>query len=129
MKTLKNISLLGILLLLANYCFAQNTDKSKVKINNLKLVNSSALEFSPAYYKEDLVFVSNNPIQGKTKVFDKKLKQPSMSLFITKKDRKGYYHKPEPFDSAFFNSVSKRNTSCQSPVFSKTANSSPSVTD
>ena len=105
MKVLKKIYIVSILLLWVNYCFTQNTEKSKVKINNLKLVNSSALEFSPAYYKEDLVFVSNNPINGKTKVFDKKIKQPCMSLFITKKDRKGYYHKPEPFDAAFLSKV------------------------
>ncbi len=105
MKTSKYIILLGILLFGANQSFAQNVEKSKVKINNLKLVNSSALEFSPAYYKDDLIFVSNNPIQGKKKVFDKKLKLPAMSLFITKKDRKGYYHKPEPFDSAFLSKV------------------------
>jgi outer membrane protein OmpA-like peptidoglycan-associated protein len=82
---------------------ASNADK--IKINNMRLVNSAALDFSPAFYKDDLVFVSNNTINGKKKVFDKNIKQASMSLFITKKDRSGYYRKPEAFDSTFISTV------------------------
>ena len=82
---------------------AQNADK--IKINNMRLVNSPALDFSPAFYKDDLVFVSNNTINGKKKIFDKSIKQASMSLFITKKDRSGYYRKPEAFDSTFISKV------------------------
>ena len=85
MKTVKSIFIIGTLLLWGNNSYSQNAEKSKVKINNLRLVNSKALDFSPAYFKEDLVFVSNNTISGKTKIFDKDIKQASMSLFITKK--------------------------------------------
>ena len=103
MNIVKTIFILFALLIVKNNVIAQNAEK--VKINNLRLVNSSALDFSPAFYKGDLVFVSNNPVKGMDKVFDKKLKQPSMSLFISKKTRTGYYRKPEPFDTAFLSHV------------------------
>lgn len=103
MNTLKTIFILSFLLMVKNSAFTQNAEK--VKIQNLRLVNSSALDFSPAFFKGDLVFVSNNPINGKKKVFDSHIKQASMSLFISKKDRKNYFHKPEPFDTAFLSQV------------------------
>jgi outer membrane protein OmpA-like peptidoglycan-associated protein len=87
-----------------NSLIAQNA-ADKVKIQNLRLLNSAALEFSPAYFKGDLVFVSNNPVKTKEKVKDTKLKQPSMSLFISKKTRTGYFAKPEPFDTALLSQV------------------------
>ena len=107
MKTVKSIFTISTLLMVSHFSFSQNAEKekSKVKINNLRLVNSKALDFSPAYFKEDLVFVSNNVISDKKKVFDKNMKQASMSLFITKKERSGYFRKPELFDTAFMSKV------------------------
>jgi outer membrane protein OmpA-like peptidoglycan-associated protein len=109
MNTFKTLIILSFLMLVENTAFTQPTEKvgkaEKVKIQNLKLVNTAALDFSPAFFKGDLVFVSSSPVAGKKKVFDKKLKQASMSLFISKKDRKNFYHKPEPFDTAFLSRV------------------------
>lgn len=98
----KNIIFIG-LWLTATTLMAQKSEK--VKITNLKLVNSPALDFSPALYKKDIVFVSNNAIEGTDKYFDKKIKQQAMSLFISKKDRSGYFHRPKPFDSFFVSHV------------------------
>jgi outer membrane protein OmpA-like peptidoglycan-associated protein len=106
MKTYINIMLS---LFVINATTAQKADKTekpnKVKINNLRLVNTPDLEFSPAFYNRDLVFVSTNTIAGRKKVFDKNIKLNSMSLFISKKDRTGYYRKPIPFDTSFISNV------------------------
>jgi outer membrane protein OmpA-like peptidoglycan-associated protein len=103
MNTFKTIFFFSFCLIFINQSVAQITDK--VKINNLRLVNTSALDFSPSFFKGDLVFVSNNPVAGAEKVFDKKIKQKSMSLFISKKTKTGYYRKPEPFDTALLSHV------------------------
>ena len=103
MKSIQNIVLFIILCAFSTPITAQKSDR--VKITNMKLVNTPSLDFSPAFYKKDLVFVSNNPINGKSKMFDKKIKQPTMSLFITKKDKNGYFKRPQPFDSAFVSHV------------------------
>jgi outer membrane protein OmpA-like peptidoglycan-associated protein len=103
MNTSKILFIL-LIFVVKNSLIAQNA-ADKVKIQNLRLLNSAALEFSPAYFKGDLVFVSNNPVKIKEKVMDTKLKQPSMSLFISKKTRTGYYAKPEPFDTALLSQV------------------------
>jgi outer membrane protein OmpA-like peptidoglycan-associated protein len=104
MNTAKILFILSILGIINKTLIAQN-GADKVKIQNLRLLNTAALEFCPAYFKGDLVFVSNNPVKTKEKVMDKKLKQPSMSLFISKKTKTGYLAKPEPFDTALLSSV------------------------
>lgn len=84
---------------------AQQTNADKVKINNMRLVNSPALDFAPAYFKDNLIFVSDNAVKDKKKIFDKKIKMASMSLFISKKDKNGYYRKPEPMDTSMVSQV------------------------
>ncbi len=75
---------------------AQSFDKAI--ISNVSIVNSSKLDFAPAFHKDGIVFVSNNQdIVSKNKMFDKHINQKTMSLLISKKDNKGVLQKPEPF--------------------------------
>jgi outer membrane protein OmpA-like peptidoglycan-associated protein len=70
---------------------------NKVNISNVGVINSTTLDFSPAFHKDGLVFVSNNAIEGKEKMFDKRINQKTMSIFIAKRDLQGELQKPVPF--------------------------------
>jgi outer membrane protein OmpA-like peptidoglycan-associated protein len=70
---------------------------TKVNISNVSVINSTTLDFSPAFHKDGLVFVSNNAIEGKTKMLDKRINQKTMSMFIAKRNAQGELQKPEPF--------------------------------
>jgi outer membrane protein OmpA-like peptidoglycan-associated protein len=70
---------------------------NKVNISNVSIINSTTLDFSPAFHKDGLVFVSNNAIEGKMKMMDKRINQKTMSMFIAKRDMQGELQKPEPF--------------------------------
>jgi outer membrane protein OmpA-like peptidoglycan-associated protein len=76
--------------------YAQSFDKAV--ISNVSVINSSKLDFAPAFHKDGIVFVSNNQdIVSKNKIFDKHINQKTMSLLISKKDNNGILQKPEPF--------------------------------
>jgi outer membrane protein OmpA-like peptidoglycan-associated protein len=70
---------------------------TKVNISNVSVINSTTLDFSPAFHKDGLVFVSNNAVEGKEKMFDKRINQKTMSMFIAKRDLQGELQKPVPF--------------------------------
>ncbi len=69
----------------------------KANITNVSVINSSKLDFAPAFYKDGLVFVSNTEAPGISKMYDKRINQKTMSLFIAKKNQAGSLQKPEPF--------------------------------
>jgi outer membrane protein OmpA-like peptidoglycan-associated protein len=70
---------------------------NKVNISNVGVINSTTLDFSPAFHKDGLVFVSNNAVEGKEKMFDKRINQKTMSMFIAKRNAQGELEKPVPF--------------------------------
>lgn len=70
---------------------------TKVNISNVGVINSTTLDFSPAFHKDGLVFVSNNAVEGKEKIFDKRINQKTMSMFIAKRNAQGELEKPVPF--------------------------------
>lgn len=99
---------LRLLILVLNACLVlsaqaqssqlyRNVPFEKANIANVTVINSSRLDFAPAFYKDGIVFVSNMDIAGKSKVYDKHIKQQTMSLFMSQKNQKGVLQKPEPF--------------------------------
>jgi outer membrane protein OmpA-like peptidoglycan-associated protein len=70
---------------------------TNVNISNVSAINSTTLDFSPAFHKDGLVFVSNNAIEGKAKILDKRINQKTMSMFIAKRNAQGDLQKPVPF--------------------------------
>lgn len=70
---------------------------SNVSISNVSIINTATFDFSPTFHKDGIVFVSNNDIQGKKKIFDKLFKQRTMSLFMARRDTKGLLSAPQPF--------------------------------
>jgi outer membrane protein OmpA-like peptidoglycan-associated protein len=69
----------------------------KAVVANVKMINSETLDFSPAFHKDGIVFLSNSDIKGKNKMFDKDIKQKTMSLFMAQRNAKGQLESPEPF--------------------------------
>jgi outer membrane protein OmpA-like peptidoglycan-associated protein len=78
---------------------------TKVNISNVSVINSTTLDFSPAFHKDGLVFVSNNAVEGKDKMYDKRINQKTMSMFIAKRNVQGELEKPVPFALELVTSV------------------------
>ncbi len=70
---------------------------SNVNISNVSAINTGTYDFSPTFYKDGIVFVSNNDINGKHKMFDNLFRQKTMSLFITQRNSDGQLSKPKLF--------------------------------
>jgi outer membrane protein OmpA-like peptidoglycan-associated protein len=71
--------------------------KLSINVENEKLINSVKLDFSPTYYKDGIIFVSNNSSEKVEKVVDKHIQEKAMSLFIANKDENGVWEAPKPF--------------------------------
>ena len=95
MKNLNKIILLLSIFFMANTLSAQPF--SNVSVNNVSAINTATLDFSPTFHKDGIVFLSNNLIQGKDKMFDDNIQQKTMSLFIARYDTKKTLRTPEPF--------------------------------
>jgi outer membrane protein OmpA-like peptidoglycan-associated protein len=78
---------------------------NKVNVSNVSVINSTTLDFSPTFHKDGIVFVSNNTVEGKNKMYDKHINQKTMSLFIAKRNAQGNLQKPEPFALELVTSV------------------------
>jgi outer membrane protein OmpA-like peptidoglycan-associated protein len=75
----------------------ETTTQHPVFISNERIINTSQLEFSPAFYEDGIVFVSSNAVKGKEKVFDDKIGRKTMSIFVALRDTSGKLSKPKPF--------------------------------
>lgn len=71
--------------------------RSPFKVDNLREINSEKYDFSPAYYKNGLVFVSNNLKNAVSKDVDIWLGDNFMDLYFTEKQDDNVYSKPMPF--------------------------------
>ncbi|HHB77628.1 MAG TPA: hypothetical protein ENK85_00170 [Saprospiraceae bacterium] len=69
-----------------------------VTVTNEEKINSPLLEFSPAFFEDGILFVSNMSPGKKYQGFDKKIKKPTMSIFLSKRnDITSNLEHPEPF--------------------------------
>ena len=68
--------------------------KRKVDIRNCSNVNSKALEYSPAFYQNGLVFVSNRNANGPR---DNNIKSTFFQLYYAENDRNNFPMKPVEF--------------------------------
>ena len=90
-------------LLPALFIFMQAADAqmvsndNKVILNNEATINSESLEFSPAFYEDGIVFISNIISKRRYKVRDKRIGKNIMSIFRSRRSESGLLQKPEPF--------------------------------
>jgi outer membrane protein OmpA-like peptidoglycan-associated protein len=73
--------------------------KNEIRIQNETLVNSPALEFSPAFYENGIVFISSQ-LPTKQKAFDDRIGLKTMSIFLSKRGQDGKLTAPTPFSEA-----------------------------
>jgi outer membrane protein OmpA-like peptidoglycan-associated protein len=89
-----------IIALLAFCFFTKNLSAqlfSNVSISNVSAINTGTYDFSPTFYKDGIVFVSNNETNNKHKMFDNLFRQKTMSLFIASRNSDGQLSKPKLF--------------------------------
>lgn len=82
-------------------------DNVRVLITNETTVNSDALEFSPAFYEDGIVFVSSKVASSKYKIKDVTSGTNIMSIFIARRSPEGILQAPEPFAQELLSSVNE----------------------
>ncbi len=69
-----------------------------VKVTNEEKINSPLLEFSPSFFEDGILFVSTMSPGKKYQGYDKKIKKPTMSIFLAKRnDITSALERPIPF--------------------------------
>jgi len=69
-----------------------------VKLTNEEKINSPLLEFSPTFFEDGILFVSTMSPGKKYQGYDKKIKKPTMSIFLAKRnDITSELERPIPF--------------------------------
>lgn len=88
-KTNTMIKHILALLLLANLTVLkaqQDFIYPSVLVTNEEKINSKALEFSPAFYEDGIIFISTIPTSLDKVGFDPKINKPTMSIFIARRN-------------------------------------------
>lgn len=105
MKNFKDLLSLFIICMMSVSLFAQQGSKTKaskklyekgssVKLINATAINTSQLEFSPAFYQNGIVFATSRHTQG---LRDKKINETFFELFYAESDGRGTPLKPKEF--------------------------------
>ena len=99
---MKKIIILFTLCWLAVRCLiAQNalSPDINVEVKNEKTVNTGSLEFSPAFYENGIVFISDNQVgEQDNRYTDEDIARKTVSIFLARRDEEGGALKPaKPF--------------------------------
>jgi len=96
----KIIILFNLCWFVANCLVAQNalSPEIKVTIKNEETVNTGALEFSPAFYENGIVFISDNKEGINSSRFtDEKISKETFFIFLSRRDEDGGLKAAGPF--------------------------------
>lgn len=88
-----------IILLSNTIAFAQNEEipnNENVNIANESAINGQKLDFSPAFYEDGIVFITNQT-DKKSKVFDKNINSQAMMIMLARRGADGKLQTPVPF--------------------------------
>jgi len=88
--------LILIIIILSIQFFAISQNKSGVELMNESTINTDQLEFSPTFYEDGIIFISNKPVKDKELV-DKRIDKNVMSIFIARRGLDGVLKPSEPF--------------------------------
>lgn len=110
MKLLNTFCAFFAFFLLASSLFAQESeaDFSNIEaiIKNETSINSEALEYSPAFYENGIVFISSQVAGSKFKIKDSQTGQNIHSIFNARRnDEEAILNTPEPFAEDLLSSV------------------------
>ena len=90
----KYLILIILILNIQFVMFGQN--KSGVELMNESTINTDQLEFSPTFYEDGIIFISNKPVKDK-EIVDKRIDKNVMSIFIARRGLDGVLKPSEPF--------------------------------
>ncbi len=98
---MKKIILLFNLCWLAANCLVAQSALSpdvKVEVKNEQTVNTGALEFSPAFYENGIVFISDNKVgQADNRYTDEDIARKTVSIFLARRNEDGALNAAVPF--------------------------------
>ena len=96
----KRLTILTTLLLMLGFTAltAQNALSPDIDITleNESKINSGSLEYSPAFYENGIIFISDTKVGGGG-LLDLKINKNTMSIFRAKRDEDGKLGDPQPF--------------------------------
>jgi WD40-like Beta Propeller Repeat len=91
---MKHFNLFSFILLLT---ITSDIKAQGIQIVNEAEINTSFQEYSPAFYKDGLVFITSNPAVAKVKQSDNNTGKGTTSIFLSKPTENGLLGKPSPF--------------------------------
>jgi WD40-like Beta Propeller Repeat len=91
---MKHFNLFSFILLLT---ITSDINAQGIQIVNEAEINTSFQEYSPAFYKDGLVFITSNPAVAKVKQSDNNTGKGTTSIFLSKPTENGLLGKPNPF--------------------------------
>jgi outer membrane protein OmpA-like peptidoglycan-associated protein len=97
---------------------------AQVTVTNERSINTAFQEYSPAFFKNDLVFIATNPVAGKNKNEDATVGKYTTSIFWSKRSTDGSLQRPMPFaeelTTKFYDGPLSFNTSGDIIFFTRT---------
>ena len=95
----KITTLLGLLAFIISSISAQSvlSPDIKVEVKNEQTINSGSLEYSPAFYENGIVFISDSKIPDKGGLLDQRINKHTMSIFLSRRDEEGVLQKGTAF--------------------------------
>jgi WD40-like Beta Propeller Repeat len=93
-QVMKHFNLFSFILLLT---ITSDINAQGIQIVNEAEINTSFQEYSPAFYKDGLVFITSNPAVAKVKQSDNNTGKGTTSIFLSKPTENGLLGKPNPF--------------------------------
>lgn len=95
----KIILLFNLCLLLVSGLLAQNalSPEIKVEVKNEETVNTGSLEYSPTFYENGIVFISDAKVESKDALQDQRIGKNTMSIFLSRRDDEGVLKAAAPF--------------------------------
>lgn len=96
----KIIILFNLCWLAANCLIAQNTLSPDIKaeVKNEATVNTGSLEFSPAFYENGIVFISDNKVgEQDDRYTDEDISRKTVSIFLARRNEEGVLKAAVPF--------------------------------
>ncbi len=95
----KITTLIGLLAFTIGGILAQSALSSDIKVDvkNEQTINSGSLEYSPAFYENGIVFISDSKIPDKDGLLDQRINKHTMSIFLSRRNEEGVLQKGTSF--------------------------------
>ncbi len=80
-------------------------DEKQVFLSNEATINTEALEYSPAFYEDGIVFISTRYASKKYKIKDRRINKNIMGIFLARRNEDGTLQEPGAFSEKIMTTV------------------------